>query len=69
MDASIEYGADTAKGTVTAFNSTAFTLSLSGSAITLNASPVCNGEKNKWYHIEITADSTTKLCFANGFFK
>ena len=64
MDASIEYGADTAKGTVTAFNSTAFTLSLSNSAITLNGSPVCNGEKNKWYHIEITADPTTKLCFA-----
>ncbi len=64
MDASIEYGADTAKGTVTAFNSTAFTLSLSDSAITLNGSPVCNGEKNKWYHIEITADPTTKLCFA-----
>ncbi|MDO5398119.1 MAG: sialate O-acetylesterase [bacterium] len=64
MDASIEYGADTAKGTVTAFNSTAFTLSLSDSSITLNGSAVCNGEKNKWYHIEITADPTTKLCFA-----
>ncbi|MGN0149270.1 MAG: sialate O-acetylesterase [Clostridia bacterium] len=64
MDASIEYGADTAKGTATAFNSTAFTLSLSGSSITLNGSAVCNGEKNKWYHIEITADPTTKLCFA-----
>lgn len=64
MDANIEYGEDTAKGTVTGFNSTAFTLSLSGQKFTLNGSTVCNGEKNKWYHIEITADPTTKLCFA-----
>lgn len=61
MEASIAYGTGKA---VTEFSSNAFELSLSGSSINLNGSAVCSGEKNKWYHVEITADPTTKLCFA-----
>ncbi|MCI8520972.1 MAG: hypothetical protein HFE50_05710 [Clostridia bacterium] len=64
MDTVITYGADTAKGTVTAFNSTAFELAFSGAEITFNGNSICAGEKNKWYHIEITADPTSNLCFA-----
>lgn len=51
-------------GATTDSRSTAFTLSLS-QAIKLNGTSVyANAEKGKWYHIEITADPTTKLCFA-----
>ncbi len=64
MNGSIEYGADTAKGTTTAFNSTAFKLNFANSKFTFNGKEIGSGEKNKWYHIVITADPTSKLCSA-----
>lgn len=60
MDATIEYGG----GASTSLSSTAFKLAFASSAIKLNDTTVCSAEKGKWYHIEVIADPTTKLCFA-----
>ena len=64
MNGSIEYGADTSKGTTTAFNSTAFKLSFANSKFSFNGKEIGAGETNKWYHIVITADPTSRLCNA-----
>jgi hypothetical protein len=64
MSGSIEYGADTSKGTTTAFNSTAFKLSFANSKFSFNGKEIGEGEKDIWYHIVITADPTSKLCNA-----
>ncbi len=61
MSGEIAYGTGKA---VTDFNSTAFELDFSATGFVLNGSTVCTAETGKWYHIEITADPTTKLCFA-----
>lgn len=61
MAGKIAYGTGKA---VTEFNSTAFELDFSASGFILNGSTVCTAETGKWYHIEITADPTTKLCYA-----
>ena len=62
MNAAVDYGADTAKGTSTAFNSTAFKLSFSDNKFSFNGADIGVGEKGKWYHIVITADKSSKLC-------
>ena len=64
MNGSIEYGADTAKGTTTAFNSTAFKLSFANSKFSFNGKEIGSGAKDTWYHVVITADPTSKLCSA-----
>lgn len=64
MNGSIEYGADTSKGTTTAFNSTAFKLSFANSKFSFNGKEIGTGEKDTWYHVVITADPTSKLCNA-----
>lgn len=64
MSGSIEYGADTSKGTTTAFNSTAFKLSFANSKFSFNGKEIGAGEKDTWYHVVITADPTSKLCNA-----
>ncbi|MCI8405257.1 MAG: hypothetical protein HFE49_10225 [Clostridia bacterium] len=64
MNGSIEYGADTSKGTTTAFNSTAFKLSFANSKFSFNGKEIGSGAKDTWYHIVITADPTSKLCNA-----
>lgn len=64
MNGSIEYGADTSKGTTTAFNSTAFKLRFANSKFSFNGKEIGTGEKDTWYHIVITADPTSKLCNA-----
>lgn len=55
MNGSIEYGADTSKGTTTAFNSTAFKLRFANSKFSFNGKEIGTGEKDTWYHIVITA--------------
>ena len=62
MSGDIVYGTGKA---VTEFSSTAFELGFSSSGFTLNGTSVCTAQTGKWYHVEITADPTTKLCFAN----
>lgn len=64
MNGAIEYGEDTAKGTTTAFNSTAFKLSFANSEFTFNGKSIGAGKKEKWYHIAISADPTSRLCNA-----
>lgn len=64
MNGSVEYGADTAKGTTTAFNSTAFKLSFANSKFSFNGKEIGTGEKDTWYHVVMTADPTSKLCSA-----
>ncbi len=61
MGGNITYGTGKA---VTELSSTAFELGFGNSAFTFNGTQVCAGETGKWYHIEITADPTTKLCYA-----
>ncbi len=61
MPANIEYGTGKA---VTSFTSTAFNLAFSGSAFTLNTTQICEASAGTWYHIEIVADPTSKLCMA-----
>lgn len=64
MNASFEYGADTSKGTTTAFNSTAFSFRLDNGKFKLNGTEIGSGEHNKWYHIVLSADTTSKKCTA-----
>lgn len=59
--ATISYGTGKA---VTEFSSTAFELGFTDSALTLNGTQICTADKNKWYHIEICAEPTSKQCFA-----
>lgn len=61
MSGSIVYGTGKA---VTEFTSTAFALGFSASGFTLNGDTICAAQTGKWYHTEITADPTTKLCYA-----
>lgn len=48
----------------TSFASTAFELEFASSVFRLNKKEIYTGEKNKWYHIEVIAEPTTKLCMA-----
>lgn len=61
MSGNIAYGTGKA---VTEFGSTAFQLGFSATGFTLNGNTICAAQTGKWYHTEITADSTTKLCYA-----
>lgn len=65
MNGNIEYGADTSKGTTTAFDSTAFKLSFSNSKFIFNGTEIGSGVTGTWYHVVINADSTSKLCSAS----
>ncbi|MGM9936169.1 MAG: hypothetical protein ACI38A_02390, partial [Candidatus Ornithomonoglobus sp.] len=52
-------------GSATAPTSTAFVFAKSGSNFTFNGNTIYTGaEADVWYHIEITADPTTKLAYA-----
>ena len=64
MTGSIEYGVG-AKGVNTDISaSRAFQLSFDGSGLGLNGAKICDASAGTWYHTEITADPTTKKCFA-----
>ena len=64
MTGSVEYGVG-AKGVNTDISaSRAFQLSFDGSKLSLNGAKVCDASAGTWYHVEITADPTTKKCFA-----
>lgn len=52
-------------GSVTSPDSTAFSFAKSGAELSLNGETVLeNAETDKWYHIEITADPTSRLVYA-----
>lgn len=60
IDGYIEYG--TGKD-VTSFTSSAFTVGMSSSKLKLNGTEVCDASSDTWYHIEVCADPTSKLCY------
>lgn len=51
-------------GNVTESSSVGFELSFADSKFSLNGTEIGTGEKNKWYHIIVTADPTVKKCIA-----
>ena len=69
MNGVVEYGADTSKGTTTAFNSTAFNLSFANSKFSFNGKKIGSGVKDTWYYVVITADPTSELCNAKVYAK
>ena len=51
-------------GNVIESTSVGFELSFTDSKFSLNGTEIGTGEKNKWYHIVVTADPTVKKCIA-----
>ena len=51
-------------GNVTESTSVGFELSFYRFKFSLNGTEIGTGEKNKWYHIVVTADPTVKKCIA-----
>lgn len=49
---------------MTESTSVGFELSFTDSKFSLNGTEIGTGEKNKWYHIVVTADPTVKKCIA-----